>query len=206
MPAGLTYEEGEGLNVFERDTRTLGHSKKGILGDVELDADFVGQTFVKTAKHSTATCEEDAVHHNIGVEFRRSFVKCLKHGSLYARDGFLDAMGDFLIADRYFHGESSHLVGPVDDEVFRGIFKLGECRADMDFDLLGCTFANLNVMDTAHVFHNVVCEVVACNLNALVGHDASKRDYGNLGSTTTYVQSCCPGERARRCRYRGRQP
>ena len=83
-------------------------------------------------------------------------------------------MGNLLIADRHFHGEGCHLVRTVDDEVLRRILKLGEGGTHVDLDHLGCALAHLYVVDAAHVLHDIVGEVVACHLDALVGDDASE--------------------------------
>ena len=44
---------------------------QGVVSNVELDADFVGQTLVESSEKSTTTSEVNAVLHDIGVEFRR---------------------------------------------------------------------------------------------------------------------------------------
>ena len=44
-------------------------------------------------------------------------------------------------------------------------------------------------MLTRHVFLNVAGEVVASHLDAVVGHDATQRDHGNLGGAAAYVDN-----------------
>lgn len=98
-------------------------------------------------------------------------------------------MADFLIADGDFEGERCHQVGPVDDVVLRGILKLGEGGADVHLDLLCGTDADLEVVGAAHVVEDVLGEVVAGNLDALVGDDASEGYYGDFGGAAAYVDN-----------------
>lgn len=46
---GLADEEREVLDVFECDTCTFGHGQQGIFGNMECDADFIGEALVKPA-------------------------------------------------------------------------------------------------------------------------------------------------------------
>lgn len=66
-PLLLADEERESVDVLKRNTGTLCHAKQRVLGDVELDTDFVGQTFVKAANQRTAAGKIDTVLDDVGV-------------------------------------------------------------------------------------------------------------------------------------------
>lgn len=85
-------EKRECLYVLESHACTLGYCEEGILGYVELDSDLVGEAFVKSSEHRATAGKEYTVGHDVRVEFGRSLVESLEHGSLNARDGFLDTV------------------------------------------------------------------------------------------------------------------
>ena len=79
----LADKEREVLDVFKSHARTFGHSQQRILGNVELYADLVGETFVKTADERAAAGEPYTVVYDIGVKFGGSLLQRAENGSLY---------------------------------------------------------------------------------------------------------------------------
>ena len=53
----LSYQERETTDVFEGNTGAFGNRVERVVGNLELDADFVGKTLVESAKQGAATCE-----------------------------------------------------------------------------------------------------------------------------------------------------
>ena len=74
-------------------------------------------------------------------------------------------------------------------EVFGWVVEFGKGRTYIDFDKFSSAFAHLHIVCTAHVFHNVFCEVVASDTNALVAHDTTKRNHCDFSGTTTYINN-----------------
>ena len=171
-----TDKEWEFVNVFKSDSCAFSHCKQGIFGHMELNAYLISETFVQTQKKGTTAGQINAVSHNIGIEFGRSLLKSSEYRSLYFGDGFLYAMAYFLIRYRNFHGEGSHHVGTVHNKIGWWILQIGQGRANIHFDTLGGAFADSYVVYAAHVLLDVVGEVVACYLDALVAHDTTKRN------------------------------
>ena len=98
-------------------------------------------------------------------------------------------MANFLIRNRHLEWEGCNLVRTTNDVVLRWILELGERRTNVDFDLLGSAFAYAEVVSSAHVLANVLGEVIAGNLNALIAHDAAKRNHCNLRAAAAYVDN-----------------
>lgn len=75
-PRALSHQEREFVDVLERDAGTFGHAVQRIFGDMELNVDFVGETFIQTTQQSTAPGEVNAVVNDVGIEFGRCVFKC----------------------------------------------------------------------------------------------------------------------------------
>ena len=65
--------------------------------------------------------------------------------------------------------------------------KLCQRAADLNFDALGHTFRNRDVVLAAHVLANVGREVVTGHLNGVVRNDTAHRDNGNLRGSAADV-------------------
>ncbi len=74
------------VDVLKRHTCALGYREKRLVGHVELDADFVGETFVKTAKHRTAAGKPYTVVHDVGIQFGRRILQCAQDGGFNLGD------------------------------------------------------------------------------------------------------------------------
>ena len=90
-------QEREVADVLQSHAGTLGNGKQGLFCHMELDADLVGQTLVKTAEHGAAASQPDAVVHDVGIKLGGSLLKGGQNGGLDLLDGFLDAVGNLLI-------------------------------------------------------------------------------------------------------------
>ena len=97
VPACLSDEERELVDVLQGHAGALGYGEQRVLGDVELDADFVGEALVKAAQQGAAAGEPDAVADDVGVKLGRSLLEGAEDGGLDFGDGLLDAVRDFLV-------------------------------------------------------------------------------------------------------------
>ena len=84
MGFGFTDSEEEARIIVINTCAIREHAEQRVFGNVELDANLIGETFVKTSEHCTATGKENTIHHDVRVEFGRSLVECLKHCGLDA--------------------------------------------------------------------------------------------------------------------------
>ena len=97
VPDFRLNKEFEMLDVLQGDTSALGNSMQGILGNVELDTDLVGQSAIQAAQQGTATGQEDTVVHDVLIQLGRSLLQCAQHSSLDLGDRLLDAMAHLLV-------------------------------------------------------------------------------------------------------------
>ena len=67
MRLRLTDKEREILDILQSDAGTLGDAEQRVLGYVELDADFIGETFVETAKKRSAAGKPYTVADDVGI-------------------------------------------------------------------------------------------------------------------------------------------
>ena len=63
------------LDVLERNAGTLGNGMQGILSDMELDTDLVGQATVETAQQGATTGKEDTVVNDVLIQLGRSLLQ-----------------------------------------------------------------------------------------------------------------------------------
>ena len=76
----------------------------------------------------------------------------------------------------------------MDDIVLRCILaQVCQRGANMYFDALCHTLADLDVMLTAHILLNVCREVVASHADGVVAHNATQRDDSNLRASATNI-------------------
>ena len=62
-------------------------------------------------------------------------------------------------------------------------------RADLDFDLLGSTLTDGNVVFSTHVAHNRLIKAVTRNLDRLGNDDAAERHHRDLGRTAADIDN-----------------
>ena len=72
----LSHQEAETVNILQRDSGTLSHTVKGILGHMERNIDLILQTTIKTSKQGSASREIDTVLYDIGIQLWRCILEC----------------------------------------------------------------------------------------------------------------------------------
>ena len=125
------------IRILQCHIGTLGHAVKRVIGDMERNVDFVGETLVQSAQHGAATCQIDAILDDIRIELRRSGLQGGHDGLLQLAQGVLDTVGNLLVADLDFHGKRGDLVGTMHDVGLGSILlKVGDGAAHIEFDAL----------------------------------------------------------------------
>ncbi len=94
--------------------------------------------------------------------------------------------------NRHIHAAAGHAIGTMHHEILGWILQLGKHRSHVDLDLLSGTISHFDVVLTTHVILNILREVIAGDLDRLVGDDAAQRDHGDLGERRLCQRSCYP--------------
>ena len=63
----------------------------------------------------------------------------------------------------------------------------------MDLNLFSGTLTNQQAVVTAHGFHDVGCELVTCDTDALIANDTRQGDHGDSCGTTSDVDDHVAG-------------
>ena len=93
----LFHQEREVVDVLQRHTRTPHDSPQGVFGNDEWDVGLFLEAFVEALDESTATCQIDAVFHNVGVEFGGYHLQHFHHSSVNLQQRFLQRIGNLAI-------------------------------------------------------------------------------------------------------------
>ena len=56
------------MDVLQRDARTESYRVQGVLSDLKVKAEALGETLVETAEECTTTGEDDTIGDDVGVE------------------------------------------------------------------------------------------------------------------------------------------
>ena len=104
-------------------------------------------------------------------------------------------MCDLLVGHGGLHGVGGHQVRTVDHERLRLLVQVRNHGAYGELDPLRRSLSDLDVVLLAHVVLDVVVEHVSGSLHALLLHDASEGDHGDLRGTAAYVHHHVPFRR-----------
>ena len=142
---------------------------------MELYVNFIGQTFIQSAKQRTATGQIDTVVHDIGIQFGRRILQCAQDSGLNLRDRLLQTVRHFLIAYGYFHRKRRDTVRAMNDIIFGSILtQFGQGCAYINLDTFRHTLADLHVVLAAHVLLNIGSQIVTGNTDRVIGNNTAQ--------------------------------
>ena len=129
---------------------------------MELNVYFVGKTLVKPAQQSSSAGDVYTVLHDVGVDFGRCVLECVKHGSFDFCNALLKAVRYFLVAYRHLHWQGRYSVRAVHNVVFRALVsEVGKRASHVYLYSFGHSFTHFHVVLVGHVFLYVGIEIVA---------------------------------------------
>ena len=183
----LTDKELELVEVLEGDACAAGHSAEGVFGDVDLQLGLAADTLVEASQEGAAAGQVDAVLIDIGGQLGGSGGEGVEDSLLDAGDALVEGVGDLLVVDRDFLGETGEEVAAEGTEVLWGVGQFADGGADGDFHLFGHTHTDNHIVLPFHIVYNVVVEFVTSHLDGGVADDATQRDDSDLGGTASDV-------------------
>ena len=98
-------------------------------------------------------------------------------------------MGNLLVVDGDFLGQSGEEVAAQGGIVLRGFVEFAYGGADFDFHLLGSAFTDDHVVLFAHILNDVFVELVAGDADRVVADDASEGDDGDFSRAASDVDN-----------------
>ena len=159
-----------------------------VFSNVERNIDLVLQTTVQTAQQCTTTCQPDTILHNICIQFGRCILQSGEYGILYLSNGFVQTVGNFLIAYGNLHRQGRDTVWTMNNVVLGSLIaQVCQGRADSNLDTLSHTLRYLHVVLTGHILLNISGEVVTSGTDRVITYDTTQRNHSNLCATTTDI-------------------
>ena len=175
------------MDVLQRNARTESYRVQGVLSDLEVKTEALGEALVETTQEGTTTGEDDTIGDDVGVELGRRSLERAEDSALDLADRVVEALGDLAIVDLYLAGHGIHHIRTPDGEVYGSFVEVSIDGTYLDLDLLSGTFPDLDLVLLAHVIHDVLRQLVASGVDGLILDDTTERDDSDLRRTTTDV-------------------
>ena len=144
---------------------------------------------VEAAEQRAAAGQIDTGTVDVGSQLRRGGREGVEDGLLDAGNGFVEGVGNLLVVDGDFLGQSGEEVATQGGIVLRGFVEFAYGGADFDFHLLGSALTNDHVVLFAHILNDVLVELVAGNTDGVVADDAAEGDDGDFCGAASDVDN-----------------